>query len=111
MNKQFTRTIEDFKCEHCSSEVTGDGFTNHCPNCLWSKHVDINPGDRAAHCTGLMKPVKLIVKTSSGMEGGKILHRCTECNFERINKVSKNDEKEALFDLLKLDKNDVFQKQ
>jgi Zn finger protein HypA/HybF involved in hydrogenase expression len=48
----FKRTIEDFTCEHCGEQVTGNGFTNHCPQCLWSKHVDIDPGDRLALCGG-----------------------------------------------------------
>ena len=43
----FTRKVEDFTCEHCGREVHGNGYTNHCPHCLHSKHVDVNPGDRA----------------------------------------------------------------
>ncbi|MFA6992594.1 MAG: RNHCP domain-containing protein, partial [Candidatus Gracilibacteria bacterium] len=42
MPKRFSRTIEDFVCEKCGAKVKGDGYTNHCPKCLWSKHVDIN---------------------------------------------------------------------
>lgn len=38
--KNFTRVIEDFICENCGTEVKGNGYTNHCPKCLWSKHVD-----------------------------------------------------------------------
>ena len=32
------------------------GYTsrNHCPFCLWSLHVDENPGDRACECGGEM---------------------------------------------------------
>ena len=51
---RFTRVVEDFTCGQCGAAVTGDGYTNHCPLCLWSRHVDINPGDRAAECGGLM---------------------------------------------------------
>jgi hypothetical protein len=46
--RRFQRTIEDFECERCRMLVTGSGFTNHCPACLWSKHVDVHPGDRQA---------------------------------------------------------------
>ena len=77
MKKRFTRTIEDFTCEQCGASVTGNGYTNHCPHCLWSKHVDIFPGDREAECQGLMAPVTLQVKTSSGFDKARILHRCT----------------------------------
>ena len=101
MAKQFTKNIENFTCEHCSHEMIGDGYTNHCSKCLWCKHVDINPGDRAHTCLGLMRPVKLLVKTSSGLEGATILHRCTKCRFERSNKVAKNDDRDALFSLYK----------
>jgi len=57
--KNFQRTIEDFQCEHCGANISGNGYTNHCTECLWSKHVDINPGDRAATCGGLMRPTSL----------------------------------------------------
>ena len=52
--KKFIKVKEDFVCEHCGAEVKGDGYTNHCPKCLWSKHVDVHPGDRAAECGGMM---------------------------------------------------------
>ena len=57
--KQFNRKKENFVCENCGEKVEGNGYTNHCPNCLWSKHVDINPGDRQEECKGLMVPVDL----------------------------------------------------
>ncbi len=83
----FKRTKEDFKCEYCGKQVNGDGFTNHCPQCLWSKHVDIDPGDRASECGGLMRPV------SFEGDGGeyKIIHRCVECSFEKRNKLQNKD--------------------
>lgn len=91
----FKRTVEDFTCEHCGTEVQGDGYTNHCPKCLWSKHVDMHPGDRAAACGGLMKPIRL--------EGASpdyvLIHRCERCGLERSNKVGKNDDREAVLGL------------
>ncbi|MEK7158524.1 MAG: RNHCP domain-containing protein, partial [Patescibacteria group bacterium] len=47
MSRTFQRRVEDFTCESCGAQVTGDGYTNHCPQCLVSKHVDVYPGDRA----------------------------------------------------------------
>ncbi|MBR6751902.1 MAG: RNHCP domain-containing protein, partial [Alphaproteobacteria bacterium] len=44
--KQFVKRVENFTCAHCGAEVFGNGYTNHCPKCLWSRHVDNNPGDR-----------------------------------------------------------------
>lgn len=90
--KKFTRKIEDFICENCGKKVKGNGFTNHCPSCLWSKHVDINPGDRESNCLGLMKPI--IVEKGSGEY--IIVHKCTKCGYEKRNKVSNNDSFEEL---------------
>ncbi len=90
--KKFNRQIENFTCEHCGSEISGNGYTNHCPHCLYSKHVDVNPGDRAADCGGLMEPVDIEQK------GGKfvIVHRCQKCGFIRRNKVQENDDFDAV---------------
>ena len=57
--KKFTKRVEDFICEKCGTKNVGTGFTNHCFKCLWSKHVDINPGDRAESCQGMMEPFKI----------------------------------------------------
>lgn len=96
--KTFQRTREDFVCEHCGAEVKGDGYTNHCPHCLYSKHVDINPGDRAEECGGLMEPVDLELK-----DGRYILvHRCQKCGFTRRNKVDDGDDFNAVLELSRL---------
>ncbi|HAP74220.1 TPA: hypothetical protein DCZ46_02850 [Candidatus Campbellbacteria bacterium] len=85
--KKFTRTIEDFVCENCGTEVIGDGYTNHCPKCLWSKHVDINPGDRLADCGGMMKPTGLDKKSDLFY----VVQKCEKCGHERRNKLIKGD--------------------
>ena len=90
--KKFTRTIEDFTCEHCGFEVKGTGYTNHCPKCLWSKHVDINPGDRLEECKGMMKPVGY--QKLGGKE--RIVLQCQKCGFEKANKIEKEDDREVL---------------
>ena len=55
--KKFERNREDFTCNNCELFVQGDGYTDHCPSCLYSKHVDINPGDRqATHIRRSQKP-------------------------------------------------------
>ena len=94
--KRFTRRIEDFTCEHCGTLVHGDGYTNHCPQCLWSKHVDNNPGDRESDCGGMMEPIAI----ESKKDGYIITHKCQECgkiirqhsaendNFDSILKIS-----------------------
>lgn len=91
----FKRTIEDFTCEHCGTGVKGDGYTNHCPRCLWSKHVDVQPGDRAASCAGMMKPIRL--EGSTGKY--RIIQTCERCNISRPIAVDKNDDIKAVLAL------------
>ena len=95
MGRQFQRTKEDFTCQHCGAKVTGDGYTNHCPDCLWSRHVDEQPGDRAAECGGLMRPVAV----GGPAEAYRILHRCEACGRERWNRAAGADDFEALLAL------------
>ncbi len=86
--KKFRRTKEDFVCDRCGFFVGGDGYTNHCPKCLWSKHVDVNPGDRMSECFGMMEPIDVFVK---GDEYA-ILHKCIKCGYEKKNRTSKKDD-------------------
>jgi hypothetical protein len=92
MGEQFKRKVEDFVCGQCGAEVQGDGYTNHCPRCLWSRHVDVYPGDRAADCGGLMAPVAV-----EGTVGNyRILHRCQVCGGEKWNQAANEDDFEQL---------------
>jgi ribosomal protein L37AE/L43A len=92
MSSKFVRTKENFICENCGQEVIGTGYTNHCPVCLWSKHVDITPGDRASLCGGLMEPVA--VETVHGAYS--IRHRCIVCGYQKVNRVDELDDPDAL---------------
>lgn len=94
----FTRTKENFTCEHCGTAIIGNGYTNHCPHCLWSKHVDVSPGDRAAECRGMMDPIR--VETDGG--GYAIIHRCQRCGVEKKNRVAAEDEVSAITAIMKL---------
>ncbi len=93
--KNFTRKIEDFVCEVCGAPVTGNGYTNHCPQCLCSKHVDVQPGDRASDCHGIMYPVGYEQKNGSEF----ILHECARCGFRRKNKVTPQDNRREIIAL------------
>ncbi len=88
----FKKRIENFECENCNEFVQGDGYTNHCPKCLWSKHVDIDPGDRMSSCGGLMRPVEYHYSVSEKW----IKHRCTNCGFEKKNKMNGRDSLDRL---------------
>ena len=84
----FIKNTETFVCEQCGKRVEGKGYTNHCPACLWSKHVDNDPGDRANLCQGLMKPTSVEYK-----EGEYVLiHVCERCGARKRNKVAKEDD-------------------
>ena len=96
MPKRFTKRIEDFVCENCGFKVIGNGYTNHCPKCLYSKHVDINPGDRLEKCGGLMKPVS--IEGSTGHY--KIMHSCIKCGYKKINKVQDIDSIDSITGLI-----------
>ena len=74
--KFFKKVVEDFVCENCGEEIKGDGFTNHCPKCFYSKHVDIFPGDRLESCLGLMEPVEIL---KGKRDEFIIIHKCKKC--------------------------------
>lgn len=91
-SKKFQRRIEDFVCGYCGVEVRGNGYTNHCPKCLFSLHVDVSPGDRAAKCGGLMEPLSAFLDHGEW----RIAHRCTLCGYEKKNRLADEDSREAL---------------
>jgi len=88
----FTRRIEDFECGHCANLVRGDGYTNHCPVCLWSRHVDTKPGDRAADCGGLMEPLA----AGQGRSELFLVHRCVTCRHLKRNRVDPRDNRDEI---------------
>jgi len=95
--KKFTRNKEDFVCENCGAEVLGTGYTNHCPKCLYSKHVDINPGDRAGECQGMMEPIGAEVDGDISY----IMLKCSKCEHKRRNKLAENDNFELFLEISK----------
>ncbi len=57
---------DSFTCKVCGRPVvsagSGSNHRNHCPNCLSSLHLDIEPGDRESDCGGIMEPVGVWVR-------------------------------------------------
>lgn len=79
-----------FTCVNCGTEVpplAGSGCRNHCPVCLHSLHVDVNPGDRASDCGGLLVPIGV----SDTRKGWVIVSRCERCGMIRRNKAALDD--------------------
>ena len=97
---KFTVIDEEFECEHCKKYVSKLGYTcrDHCPFCLYSKHVDINPGDRAEECHGDLEPVSLEI---DGKKGYVIIFKCKKCGQIRKNKAAKDDNFEKILEISK----------
>ncbi|MGC8652213.1 MAG: RNHCP domain-containing protein [Candidatus Micrarchaeia archaeon] len=91
--RRFSKIVEDFTCENCGTIVRGNGYTDHCPNCLWSKHVDNNPGDRRANCGGMMKPVHTEFKRNGNFI---IYYKCERCGAQKHVIAADNDNRELL---------------
>ncbi len=89
---------EEFICENCGRQVPKLGYScrNHCPYCLYSKHVDIEPGDRLETCHGLLKPIG--IETSS-KKGYIIIFKCQKCGSIRKNKVAEDDDMDKIIAL------------
>ena len=83
---------ESFTCKQCGrlmvSAGAGSDHRNHCPNCLSSLHVDIEPGDRASDCGSLMEPVAVWVRKNGEWA---IIHRCRRCGKLSSNRVAADD--------------------
>ena len=98
--KQFTIRDESFTCENCHKEVKPLGYTarDHCPYCLYSKHVDINPGDRQNTCKGLLKPTGI----EKYKDTYKILYKCETCHKDHKNIVATDDDMEKIIEISKV---------
>lgn len=101
--KQFTKRDEEFVCENCGKKVLKLGYTSrdHCPRCLYSKHVDNMPGDREAECRGLLKPIQVELDSKKGYV---IIYKCEKCGAIRKNKAAVDDDKDLLIKLTVCDK-------
>ncbi len=88
----FIKKVEDFVCGHCGIKIIGDGYTNHCPSCLWSKHVDIDPGDRKETCHGLMEPIGIEILSKET----KLIQKCENCGLVRRNRTDSKDSAVAI---------------
>ena len=105
-----TRQFGDFKCCQCGLAVSADPLhagvqhRNHCPYCLWSRHVDLAAtGDRLCACKGPMPPVGLCFKRRqkkyASQRPGELMlvHRCQLCGAVSLNRVAADDNPAALW--------------
>ncbi len=82
-----------FKCGHCrqfiGAPISGGRQRNHCPNCLYSRHVDgTMPGDRKATCGSLMRPVGLMSRRNGELV---LIHECLGCGKQDPNRIAADD--------------------
>ena len=98
--KKFNMIDEEFECENCHKKVSKLNYSarDHCNYCLFSKHLDVMPGDRLNNCHGLLKPIGIEKYKNTY----KIIYKCQKCqqlhknimatddNFEKIIELSKN---------------------
>ncbi|EKE29087.1 MAG: hypothetical protein ACD_2C00233G0005 [uncultured bacterium (gcode 4)] len=89
----FIMRNEDFRCENCKKEISKHpewSARNHCPHCLYSKHVDDKfPWDRSSLCHWLMKPAWIDHRKNKWY---MIIHKCTLCSKEIPNKIAPDDD-------------------
>lgn len=94
---KFKMIDEQFICEKCNKKVEKLKYTarDHCPSCLYSKHLDVYPGDRESECEGLMEPIGYVVKK----KGETILYRCIKCGYTHTNIVAEDDNRSKIIEL------------
>ncbi len=97
--KRFTMIDEPFVCEHCGRKIEPLGYTarDHCPYCLYSKHVDILPGDRSNPCKGLLQPIGI----EKFKNTYKIIYRCERCKQLHKNIMAQDDDMDLIIELSK----------
>lgn len=102
----------DFLCAHCLNHVSaaklfsGVNNRNHCPYCLWSRHMDLfEAGDRLSACKGSMRPVGLTHKRSRNKYATQaigelmLVHQCVECETISINRIAADDVSDVILDV------------
>lgn len=84
--------MDPFTCKVCGWPVVpagaGSSHRNHCPNCLYSLHLDREPGDRASDCHGRMEPIGVWVRKNGEWA---IIHRCLRCGKIGSNRIAADD--------------------
>lgn len=86
-SKRFAKNDSGFVCQNCGAEVQplGSSSRNHCPVCLCSIHVDIQPGDRMNPCRGIMDAIKAEINPKKGFV---LVYRCRKCGEIKRNRAA-----------------------
>ncbi len=96
--KRFNMIDENFICENGHKPVDKLNYTarDHCPHCLYSKHVDILPGDRANECKGLLEPIDI----EKFKDTYKIVYKCQKCKQIHKNIIAKDDSFDLILEIM-----------
>jgi hypothetical protein len=110
--KYHVSSFGDFKCGYCGNFVSaahvlsGVNNRNHCPYCLWSRHLDLfAAGDRLSACKGQMKPIGLTMKRSKNKYQIKsrgelmLIHECVDCRSLSINRIAADDDSDSVIEV------------
>ena len=97
--KRFNMIDESFKCENCHKLVSKLNYTarDHCNYCLYSKHVDILPGDRKNDCHGMLQPIGI----EKYKDTYKIIYKCLKCNELHKNIMASDDDMNSIIEISK----------
>ena len=97
--KRFNMIDESFTCENCGKTIEPLVYSarDHCPYCLFSKHVDILPGDRANECHCLLEPIKI----EKFKNTYKIIYKCQKCHQTHKNIMANDDDMNIIIELSK----------
>jgi DNA-directed RNA polymerase subunit RPC12/RpoP len=95
--KKFQKNNQTFVCINCKEQVPPHPTSSrdHCSYCLFGLHVDLNPGDRANNCKGVLEPIG--VETLNQKE--RIVYRCKKCNELIKNITAPDDNRKMITDL------------
>lgn len=95
--KRFNMIDEKFKCMNCGMVVDTLNYTarDHCPRCLYSRHVDVMPGDRQNKCMGLMMPIGIEKYKNTY----KIIYKCLSCGEVHKNIMAQDDDYDMIVKL------------
>lgn len=111
--KRAFQSDDSFMCKYCQAYVhtlpvlSRVQNRNHCPYCLWSRHLDqYKAGDRLSACKANMQPIGLTVKPNRNKYGSNqpgelmLVHRCNECGMISINRIAADDLEVQLLQVL-----------
>lgn len=96
--KRFKMIDEEFICENCGNHVEPLLKTarDHCNKCLYSKHVDVFPGDRACECRGLLVPIAI----EKFKDTYKIVYKCSKCGLIHKNIMAADDDFDEILKIM-----------